>query len=121
MRTIAVLNQKGGVGKTTTVANVAAALAMSGIRTLVIDLDPQAHLTIHLGADTDSVTPGVYEVLTGSSDIESAARAVRENLWVLGASINLVGAKRTGSRSGTRDHFAQSHWASPRPVRLCAD
>ncbi len=93
MRTIAVLNQKGGVGKTTTVANVAAALAMSGIRTLVIDLDPQAHLTIHLGADTDSVTLGVYEVLTGSSDIESAARAVRENLWVLGASINLVGAE----------------------------
>jgi len=93
VRTIAVLNQKGGVGKTTTVANVAAALSLTGVRTLVIDLDPQAHLTIHLGADSETDAPGVYDVLTGSADIGSAAIPVRENLWVLGASINLVGAE----------------------------
>ncbi len=93
MRTIAVLNQKGGVGKTTTVANVAAALAGKGLRTLVIDLDPQAHLTIHLGADGQAQSAGIYEVLTGDSDVAAAAVAVRENLWVLGASINLVGAE----------------------------
>ena len=93
MRTIAVLNQKGGVGKTTTVANIAAALSLKGLRTLVIDLDPQAHLTIHLGADSNPDTAGVYEVLTGSSDIASEVIPVRENLWVLGASINLVGAE----------------------------
>ena len=93
MRTIAVLNQKGGVGKTTTVANLAAALSLKGLRTLAIDLDPQAHLTIHLGADDNSDTAGVYEVLTGSSDIASAVTAVRDNLWVLGASIDLVGAE----------------------------
>jgi chromosome partitioning protein len=92
MRTIAVLNQKGGVGKTTTVANVAAALSLKGLRTLAIDLDPQAHLTLHLGADPNSKT-GVYEVLTGSADIASAAVAVRDNLSVLGASFNLVGAE----------------------------
>ena len=50
MRKIAVLNQKGGVGKTTTVVNTAASLANMGHRTLVIDLDPQAHLTTHLYA-----------------------------------------------------------------------
>ncbi len=93
MRTIAVLNQKGGVGKTTTVANVAAALSLTGVRTLVIDLDPQAHLTIHLGADSETDAPGVYDVLTGAADIGSAAVPVRDNLWVLGASINLVGAE----------------------------
>jgi len=93
VRTIAVLNQKGGVGKTTTVANVAAALSLKGLRTLVIDLDPQAHLTIHLGADSNPDSAGVYEVLTGSSDIASEVTPVRENLWVLGASINLVGAE----------------------------
>ena len=93
VRTIAVLNQKGGVGKTTTVANLAAALSLKGFQTLVIDLDPQAHLTIHLGADRDPDAAGIYDVLTGTSDIASAVLAVRENLWVLGASINLVGAE----------------------------
>ena len=64
MRKIAVLNQKGGVGKTTTVANVSAALAEAGHRVMVIDLDPQAHLTIHLGSDSNNESPGIYEVLT---------------------------------------------------------
>lgn len=93
MRTIAVLNQKGGVGKTTTVANVAAALSLKGLRTLVIDLDPQAHLTIHLGADSNPESAGVYDVLTGSADIPSSVVHVREHLHVLGANINLVGAE----------------------------
>lgn len=93
MRTIAVLNQKGGVGKTTTVANVAAALSLKGQRTLVIDLDPQAHLTIHLGADAEPDTIGVYEILTGQATAAEAAKPVRDNLSVLGANINLVGAE----------------------------
>lgn len=94
MRKIAVLNQKGGVGKTTTVVNVSAALALQGQRVLVIDLDPQAHLTIHLGADQDSDSAeGVYEVLTSNIAIADAIRPIRENLWLLGASIDLVGAE----------------------------
>jgi chromosome partitioning protein len=93
VRKIAVLNQKGGVGKTTTVVNVSAALALKGRRVLVIDLDPQAHLTIHLGADQDPDAPGVYEVLTGNATMGDAVRRVRDNLWLLGASIDLVGAE----------------------------
>ena len=93
MRKIAVLNQKGGVGKTTTVVNVSASLALKGKRVLVIDMDPQAHLTIHLGADRETDAMGVYEVLTGSAPITDAIRLTRQNLWLLGASIDLVGAE----------------------------
>ncbi len=93
MRRIAILNQKGGVGKTTTVANVAAALAIAGNRVLAMDLDPQAHLTIHLGVDSENGADGAYEVLTKSAGIAESATQVRENLWLLGANIDLVGAE----------------------------
>lgn len=93
MRKIAILNQKGGVGKTTTVVNVSAALALKGHRVLVIDLDPQAHLTIHLGADQAPEAKGIYDVLTGSAGMGEAMHPVRDNLWLLGASIDLVGAE----------------------------
>lgn len=93
LRTIAVLNQKGGVGKTTTVANTAAALAMLGQKVLAVDLDPQAHLTIHLGVDPKESGPGVYEVLTKSADVAEAIVQVRPNLWLLGGNIDLVGAE----------------------------
>ena len=93
MRKIAILNQKGGVGKTTTVVNVSAALALKGQRVLTIDLDPQAHLTIHLGGDQNPDAAGIYEVLTGDTTIADAIRPIRENLWILGANIDLVGAE----------------------------
>ncbi len=93
MRTIAVLNQKGGVGKTTTVVNVAAALADRGLRVLAIDLDPQAHLTVHLGIDAEQKDCGIYKVLTGDASIEEAVVQVRPNLRLLGAGIDLVGAE----------------------------
>jgi len=93
LRTIAVLNQKGGVGKTTTTVNTAAALAALGKRVAVIDLDPQAHLTIHLGVEPQSLTTGSYEVLTQSADFAQSLMMVRPNLWLLGANINLVGAE----------------------------
>jgi len=93
MRTIAVLNQKGGVGKTTTVANIAAALAAAGSRVVAIDLDPQAHLTIHLGLEPQIVEAGSYKVLTQSAQFEEQIMLVRPNLWLLPANINLVGAE----------------------------
>ncbi len=87
------LNQKGGVGKTTSVVNVAAALAQSGAKVVVADFDPQAHLTIHLGVEPDNVQSGVYEVLTSSADFDQSLIEVRPNLFLLGANINLVGAE----------------------------
>ena len=93
MRTISILNQKGGVGKTTTVVNVAAALAGYGLKVLAIDLDPQTHLTIHLGADAEQKGGGVYQVLTGSVSLEQSILQVRPNLWLLGSGIDLVGAE----------------------------
>lgn len=93
MRKIAVLNQKGGVGKTTTVANIAAALSSMGLRVVVIDLDPQSHLTIHLGLDPENIEAGSYKVLTQSAAFEKEILLVRPNLWVLPANINLVGAE----------------------------
>lgn len=92
-RILAVLNQKGGVGKTTTVANLSAVLAAGGKRTLVIDLDPQAHLTIHLGADAESAPSGAYAVLTGGRPLQEAILQTRENLWLLSSGIDLVGAE----------------------------
>lgn len=93
MRTIAVLNQKGGVGKTTTVVNTAAALAQTGSKVAVIDLDPQAHLTIHLGLEPETTEAGSYKVLTQSARFEDEIMLVRPNLWLLPANINLVGAE----------------------------
>jgi chromosome partitioning protein len=93
MRTIAVLNQKGGVGKTTTVVNTAAALASMGNKVIAIDLDPQAHLTIHLGIEPQSIESGSYGVLIRQAKFEQEILLVRPNLWLLPANINLVGAE----------------------------
>jgi len=93
MRTIAVLNQKGGVGKTTTVVNTAAALAASGQKVVAVDLDPQAHLTIHLGLEPEAIESGSYKVLTQSEEFDRAILLVRPNLWLLPANIHLVGAE----------------------------
>ena len=93
MRKIAVLNQKGGVGKTTSTVNMAAGLARMGKKVALIDMDPQAHLTIHLGVNPETAGAGIYEVLTKSAEINETLTEVRENLYLLGANINLVGAE----------------------------
>jgi len=81
------------VGKTTTTVNTAAALAALGQRVAVIDLDPQAHLTIHFGVEPQTLRAGSYEVLTQSAGFEQSLMLIRPNLWLLGANINLVGAE----------------------------
>src|SRR5437762_2092295 len=93
MRKIAIINQKGGVGKTTTAVNLAAALAAAGRRVCVIDLDPQAHATAHLGVEADGKSPSMYDVLVDSKPLSSVRRQVGEGLWVAGSDINLAAAE----------------------------
>jgi chromosome partitioning protein len=93
MRRIAVLNQKGGVGKTTTTVNLAAALAAEGHRTLVLDLDPQAHATLHLGLLPGRSGPSLYEVLTLNVPLAKVRREVAPNLFICGSHIDLAGAE----------------------------
>jgi chromosome partitioning protein len=66
MRTIAIANQKGGCGKTTTAINLSTALAMRGNQVLLLDLDPQAHATLGLGRDPDALDKTIYDALTNS-------------------------------------------------------
>lgn len=93
MRTIAVINQKGGVGKTTTTVNLAAALALAGKRVCVLDLDPQAHATTHLGLEPDGTSASVYDVLVANKPLAEVRRAVSENLFVVPSDINLAAAE----------------------------
>ena len=93
MRRIAIINQKGGVGKTTTAVNLAAALARGGQRVCVVDLDPQAHATTHLGIEPDGKSPSMYDVLTDSRPLADVRKKVGERLWVCGSDIDLAAAE----------------------------
>ena len=93
VRTIAVTNQKGGVGKTTTVANLGAALARRRINTCLIDLDPQAHLTMHFGIDRAALPLSIYDVIIGRVPLGRAAILAEPNLTVVPSVIGLAGAE----------------------------
>lgn len=110
VKTIAVINQKGGVGKTTTVANLGAAIAAAGRNICLIDLDPQAHLTLHYGIEPTDETKTVYDLLTGSSDLASATVKVNERLSVIPSTIDLAAAEvelvgTVGREQILRDHL----------------
>jgi len=93
MRRIAILNQKGGVGKTTTTVNLSAALANAGKRVCVLDLDPQAHATTHLGLEPDGTLPSLYDVLVNSKPLADVRREADANLWLCPSDINLAAAE----------------------------
>lgn len=94
-RIFVVANQKGGVGKTTTTVNVAAAMAMRGLRVLVIDLDPQGNASTALNVPHHEGSPGVYEAIVEGTDIDELVSPCPdiERLTVLPASIDLAGAE----------------------------
>ena len=93
MRSICVMNQKGGVGKTTTSVNLAAALANSGRRVCLVDLDPQAHASLHVGVEALDDTPTLYDVFAGTHTIAQTRRMVGSNLWLVPSHLNLAGAE----------------------------
>ena len=89
MRLFAVINQKGGVGKTTTVANLAYALAERGKQVTVIDLDPQGSLSASLGIDTHNMA-GIDQVLMDEAEISDVIQMARENLYLVPAGNKLA-------------------------------
>jgi chromosome partitioning protein len=94
-RVIAVANQKGGVGKTTSSVNLAVALALHGSRVVVVDLDPQGNASTGLGVDHHAGVPSIYEVLLGERSLADtlAPVPVARNLWTVPATIDLAGAE----------------------------
>ena len=93
-RVLAVANQKGGVGKTTTSVNLSAGLALAGHPTLLIDLDPQASATSGLGLHPQDVDASVYHALIGEKPVEQILRATQvQNLSLMPASRDLIGAE----------------------------
>ncbi|MET0303500.1 MAG: ParA family protein [Microbacteriaceae bacterium] len=94
-RILTIANQKGGVGKTTTTVNLAAALARAGARVVVIDLDPQGNASTALGVEHRSETPSVYDVLINDIPIDDVVQKSPdfETLWCVPATIHLAGAE----------------------------
>jgi chromosome partitioning protein len=92
MRRIIVLNQKGGVGKTTTVANLGACLAELGRRVLMVDVDPQANLSLHFGVDIRRGEPSLYDLIRGDQEPQAVVRCTSvDGLCLLPGNVDLAG------------------------------
>ena len=93
-RIIAIANQKGGVGKTTTAINLSACLAEKGQKVLAIDMDPQGNMSSGLGLDKNSVEKTIYDLIIGESEVEEVLQKnALENLDILPANVDLSAAE----------------------------
>ena len=102
---IAITNQKGGVGKTTTSVNLSACVASEGYRVLVVDADPQGNTSSGLGVRVKGTTPTVYEVMAGEVEFKNALiKTQEEKLFVLPADIRLAGAEIELANVEGREH-----------------
>ena len=108
-RVLTVANQKGGVGKTTSAVNIAAALALHGLRVLLIDLDPQGNASTALGIEHGVGTPSVYDVLLGSVPLADVAQATdfARLLRCAPATLDLAGADIELTSQVAREHRLQ--------------
>ena len=104
-RVIAVANQKGGVGKTTTSVNLSACLAELGFRTLLIDLDPQGNASSGVGIETRGIETSIYDVLLNDAAMEDCVEpASVKNLFVAPANLDLAGAEIELVNEMAREH-----------------
>lgn len=111
-RISAFLNQKGGVGKTTSTVNIGAAIASLGRRTLLIDLDPQSHLSLHLGVDGSTVGRTAYEALVEEdAQLRDSIVQVRDNLWLLPSTTDLAGAETELAAHPDRNRILRERFA----------
>jgi len=119
VHTIAVSNQKGGVGKTTTVANLGAAIAARGCDVCLIDLDPQAHLTLHFDIEPGPKTVSVYDILSGKAGFGDACVKVDGHLTVVPAVTDLAAAEvELDGTVGREQILRNSMEAQPQPFQL---
>ena len=113
MRSIAVMNQKGGVGKTTSSVNLAASLARQGRKVCVIDLDPQGHASFHLGIEAGPEMTTVYDVFSQQTTMDDARQLVGENLSVVPSNIDLAATEVELASTAGREFIlrnAMQHW-----------
>ena len=117
MTSIAIINQKGGVGKTTTAANLAAALAAAGKSVCMADLDPQGHLSLYFGHEVNHDHATLYDVLTDDVAFVDTLIPVRENLFLSPSTTDLAAAESILAERDDRNLILQKSFAAKPPTQ----